>query len=246
MLRSSPDQSDPEQRNRSERGIVAAMESTLERILEPEAMDTEEEAISYDRMDHSEVNRLLIDRFLELGPCGRILDVGTGPAHIPILLAQRLPGCRVIAIDAAEHMLRIARENVANARLAHRISLELCDAKRLPFPDAHFDAVLSNSIIHHIPDPRHVFREVARVLRPGGALLLRDLHRPRDREELTALVALHAKDADPHQRQLFHDSLHASFTVGELTTLLRESGLAGIEVAKTSDRHWTAWRAAKG
>jgi ubiquinone/menaquinone biosynthesis C-methylase UbiE len=220
------------------------MESQLARVLEPEVMDTEEESVAYDRMDHSEVNRLLVDRFLELGAGGRILDLGTGPAHVPVLLASRRPDLRIVAVDAAESMLRIGAEHVARAGCGERVELLLADAKRLPLEDRSFDAVLSNSIVHHIPDPLPFFREVARVVKPSGAILLRDLRRPRDEAELHRLVALHAAGADDRQRGLFRDSLHAAFTVSEIAALLARAGLEDLEVTATSDRHWSAVRRA--
>lgn len=222
------------------------MEHLLARILEPEIMDTEEEAVAYDHMDHSEVNDLLVSRFLELGANGRILDLGTGPAHIPIELARRSGRVIVEALDAASEMLAIARRNVAAAGLSHRIGLVLGDAKRLPYEDASFDAVLSNSIVHHLPDPRPFFAEIARVVKPGGAILLRDLRRPWDESELDRIVAERAAGADPRQRALFRDSLHAAFSVSEIASMLRETGLSDLRVYANSDRHWTAERPAAG
>lgn len=218
------------------------MESQLSRVLEPEYMDTEEEATEYDHMDHSGVNRALVDRFLELGGGGLVLDVGTGPAHVPVELAVRAAGTRVVAIDAAQHMLRIGREHVRRNHLAQRVALLCSDAKRLPFPDRVFDAVLSNSIVHHLPDPVSAFREIARVVKPGGAVLLRDLARPRDAHELDAQVRQYAAGANERQRRLFRDSLHAAFTVGEVRELLARAGLGDLAVAKSSDRHWSGER----
>jgi ubiquinone/menaquinone biosynthesis C-methylase UbiE len=221
------------------------MESQLDRILEPEWMDTFEEADAYDRMDHSAVNRAFVESLLALRPDqGTVLDVGTGPGHIPIELATRTTSTRIVAVDAARHMLAYGRRHVERTGFADRVRLVCSDGKRLPFPDATFDAVMTNSIVHHIPDPVPCFRELRRVLKPDGALLIRDLHRPRDREELEQLVALHAHDAEPTQRQLFSDSLHASFTVSEVERMLAAAGFTAVAVSKTSDRHWTAQRAA--
>ena len=217
---------------------------TLERILEPEVMDTAEEAEAYDHMDHSDVNRVLVDRFLELGGRGLVLDVGTGPAHVPIELVERAPGSRCVAIDAARHMLRAGAGHVARTGTGDRVRLVLTDAKRLPFADGSVDAVLSNSIVHHIPDPVPCFAEIARVLAPGGALMIRDLHRPDDVAELDHLVATYAADCDERQRGLFRDSLHAAFTVSEVEGMLAAAGLEGMHVHKNSDRHWTAERVA--
>ncbi|MFG0316969.1 MAG: class I SAM-dependent methyltransferase [Planctomycetota bacterium JB042] len=216
---------------------------SLPRILEPEVMDTAEEAEAYDHMDHSEVNRLLVDRFVELGGGGRVLDVGTGPAHVPIELVDRGGAASVVAIDAARHMLRTGAAHLARTGAGDRVALVLTDAKRLPLADASCDAVLSNSIVHHLPDPVPCFEEIRRVLRPGGALLLRDLRRPVDVADLERLVATYAADCDDRQRGLFRDSLHAAFTVDEVKEMLGRAGLGDLEVFESSDRHWTAERA---
>ena len=66
------------------------------------------------------------------------------------------------------------------AGLAERIELVLADAKRLPFPDGAFPAVISNSIVHHIAEPADVLAEAVRVATPGGLQFHRDLCRPND------------------------------------------------------------------
>src|SRR5262245_7088966 len=124
----------------------------LNRQLEPEVMDSAEEARDYDAMDHSAVNRAFVADLLAFwdSPAGWVLDVGTGTAQIPIELCRQHPGLRVVAIDAAAHMLDLAGANVRRAGLESRIRLERCDAKRLPHPQGSFAAVISNSIVHHI------------------------------------------------------------------------------------------------
>ena len=85
----------------------------LERVLEPEVMDTYEEADDYDSMDHSEVNRAFVTDFLAAGDVsGLFLDLGTGTALIPIELCERHEDCYVMAADASVHMLDMARYNV--------------------------------------------------------------------------------------------------------------------------------------
>ena len=107
-------------------------------------------------LDESSVRDIdaIVDRFVEVGGRGHVLDVGTGPAHIPIELCRRRPDVRVTAVDAAAAMLDRAAARVREAGLADRIRLVRADGKRLPFPDGSFDAVMSNSIVHHLPDPR--------------------------------------------------------------------------------------------
>ena len=238
----------------------------LDRILEPEVMDTEQEATDYDAMDHREVNRkfvedLLSSRFqvqsskfsavtaddttLNLEPGSLtldVLDLGTGTAQIPIELCRRYPHCRVMAADAAVSMLEVARYNVEAASLMQQIELRHIDAKRLPFEEPMFDVVMSNSIIHHIPEPIHVLREAVRVVRAGGLLFFRDLLRPKSESELHDLVATYAAGANEHQQRMFGESLHAALSLGEIRSLIASLGYAVDTVQQTSDRHWT-WAA---
>jgi ubiquinone/menaquinone biosynthesis C-methylase UbiE len=218
--------------------------SELERVLEPEVMDTEEEAREYDAMDHSGPNRAFVDRLVELGARGRVLDIGCGPGQVALLIAERLPDATVVGIDLARHMLDVAQAHRSTSPVGDRVSFELADAKGLPYPDHVFDTVCSNTILHHIPDPRPFLAEAARVLRPGGVLLIRDLFRPRDAATVDALVAEHAADANPTQRELFRASLCAALTPAELAEHAGRLGLEGVEVVVDSDRHMSLQRAA--
>src|SRR3954471_8033305 len=108
----------------------------LPRVLEPEAMDTPDEARDYDAMDHAEVNARFVADFLDAhGPCrgGEILDVGTGPGRIAIALCLADPSARVLAADLAEAMLDLARRNVSAAGLTSRIACVRGDAKACPW-----------------------------------------------------------------------------------------------------------------
>jgi ubiquinone/menaquinone biosynthesis C-methylase UbiE len=207
-------------------------------------MDTERDAVEYDSMDFSEANLAFALRAAELAPAsGRVLDLGTGTARIPILFLQHAgAGIQVHATDLSTEMLKIGRRNAAQAGYSGRIMLSVADAKDLPFTDGEFLMVMSNSLVHHIPDPQRAFHELARVLLPGGALLLRDLRRPDSVAELNALVDRYAGNADEHQRKLYRDSLHASLTVAEVELLVRGAGLAEARIVCPSDRHWSVER----
>ncbi len=218
----------------------------IPRILEPEAMDTPAEAADYDAMDHSVVNERFAADFLDThGPCrgGEVLDVGTGTARIPIALCRVDPEARVVGLDLAEAMLELAGRNVNEAGLSDRIRLERGDGKGLAHPSATFEAVVSNTIVHHIPDPSPALAEMARVVAPGGTLFVRDLARPDTLEDVHRLVDLHASGESPRACALFEASLHAALTVGEVQSLVVALGLPADGVTMTSDRHWTwTWR----
>jgi ubiquinone/menaquinone biosynthesis C-methylase UbiE len=218
----------------------------LERRLEPEVMDTPGEASDYDAMDHSAVNRAFVADFLEhWRGQSPILDLGTGTALIPLeFYRSGSQTTRLIGVDLAAAMLEVGRRNVAAARATPQIELRQADAKALPFTDGDFGAVMSNSIVHHIPDPLPVLREAVRVTRPGGLLFFRDLMRPPNKATLNRLVDLYAAGANEHQRQLLADSLHAALTLDEVRAVVSEIGVELDAVRATSDRHWT-WVAQK-
>jgi ubiquinone/menaquinone biosynthesis C-methylase UbiE len=214
----------------------------LPRVLEPEAMDTPEEARDYDAMDHAAVNaRFVADFRAAHGPCrgGEILDVGTGPARIAIALCQADPAAHVCALDMAEAMLALARRNVAGAGLDDRIACVPGDAKALDWPDGSFEAVISNTIVHHIPDPAPALREMARLVAPLGTLFVRDLARPASNQEIAAMVSTYAGTESPAAQALFEASLRAALTVDEVRTIARSLGRDSAGITLTSDRHWT-------
>ena len=212
----------------------------LARVLEPEVMDSPEEAHDYDAMDHASVNSVFVTDFLAVWNGEHpILDVGTGTAQIPIELCRRDARPQVRAIDLAEQMLRVGRDNVRRAGFERRVRLERCDAKQLPFPAGSFAAVISNSIIHHIPEPGPVLAEMARVRTADGVLFIRDLLRPPDEATLRHLVATYAGEANAHQQQMFADSLHAALSLVEIRELVAALGFDPAGVRQTTDRHWT-------
>ena len=212
----------------------------LERVLEPEVMDTYEEARDYDSMAHQEVNALFVQDLLASGEIGiDVLDVGTGTAQIPVELCRQNEECRVIAIDMAAHMLALARFNIEVDGFTQRIYLQQIDAKDMNFEQDMFDCVISNSIIHLIPQPRLVLQEAIRVARPGGLLFFRDLMRPESGEEVSRLVEMYAGDENPHQKQMFDDSLRAAVSLEEIREMVTNLGFQGDSVQATSDRHWT-------
>jgi ubiquinone/menaquinone biosynthesis C-methylase UbiE len=212
----------------------------LPRVLEPEVMDTFEEARDYDAMDHSTVNFRFVQDFLAIwNRRSPILDVGTGTAQIPIEFCNQSPVGSLIAIDLAEEMLKVARENVARAGFGSRIELQRVNGREMPFETGSFAAIMSNSIIHHIPEPRDCFAEIVRLAAPQATIFVRDLSRPDDLATLKNLVQTYAGEANPHQQKMFAESLHAALTLQEVRDLVASFGFDPDSVQATSDRHWT-------
>jgi ubiquinone biosynthesis O-methyltransferase len=103
----------------------------------------------------------------------QVLDVGCGDGMLAVELAIR--GAQVTGIDASETMIRAARERAR--REDADVPFEVAAAQRLPFPEARFDRVTAITILCFVDDATPVFREIARVLRPGGKLVIGELGR---------------------------------------------------------------------
>jgi ubiquinone/menaquinone biosynthesis C-methylase UbiE len=212
----------------------------MDRILEPELMDTWLESTAYDAMDFVAVNTAFAADAIALDPYAiKILDVGTGTARIPILMCQQQPQYLITGVDLAQSMLIIGQRNVDEARLNQRIRLERVDSKRMPYPDLEFDMVISNSLVHHLPDPLSFFGEIKRLIKPGGSILVRDLIRPENDRVVNELVARIGKDYDDRQQQLFHDSLKAALTLAEVQESIDRVGLSQVKLSQSSDLHWS-------
>src|SRR5687768_5879686 len=98
------------------------MNQPLPRVLEPEVMDTVEDAVEYDSMDHSEVNQRFVDDLVAAGYAGgTTLDLAAGTALIPIEIAKRFKDARIWAIDLAVQMLYLARNNLEIAGIPQRV-----------------------------------------------------------------------------------------------------------------------------
>jgi demethylmenaquinone methyltransferase / 2-methoxy-6-polyprenyl-1,4-benzoquinol methylase len=112
--------------------------------------------------------REMIEHAVSTNPAS-VLDVATGPAGVALDLAARTDA-RITGLDVSEDMLGRGRRNVAAAGHARRIALVLGQGERLPFPDSTFEAVTFTYLLRYVADPATTIGELARVLRPGGAL----------------------------------------------------------------------------
>ena len=220
-------------------GVVGLLD--LERVPEPEVMADEDDAESYASAAALRHLDALDDRFVEralgLGvDSGIVLDVGTGPGQIPIKLAVRNPSLLVHAIDLSDAMLRRAALDAGRWGVDLRVLFNRGDATDIPYDAGLFDMVVCNSVLHHVSDPVRLVREMDRVCKPGGALLLRDLRRP-NRLAYGWHVRRHGRSYSGRMRELFEASVRAAYTVPELGRMLERSGVTGAAVFREGGAH---------
>jgi ubiquinone/menaquinone biosynthesis C-methylase UbiE len=166
--------------------------------------------------------RLIRPKGFDVRGCKRILDAGCGNGRYSrFLLKQADPDAFITAFDYSQGMLKRARERLRGRRISHLAA----DLTRLPYADDSFDAVICGWVLEHLPDPRTGLQELARVLRPGGKVLLlttedtlngavcsRMWHcRTYNRAELRR----ECEECGLHwQRELWFSPLHAWFRLG--------------------------------
>ncbi len=213
----------------------------MQRIPEPELMDSEAQTEAYAHADFEEPNRLFVERFFaRFGPQGagdRALDLGCGPADITLRFSMMYPACGVHGADAGENMLSQARQAVERAGASDRVELVQC---RLPDTGGltpPYDAIFSNSLLHHLPRGSTLWSAIRSLGRAGGRVMVMDLRRPTNRKEAREIVERYSPHEPDLLKQDFENSLCAAFTPEEIAAQLGEHGLEGLEIEQPSDRH---------
>jgi ubiquinone/menaquinone biosynthesis C-methylase UbiE len=132
--------------------------------------------------------RKTAEKLAELIDSGLVLEIGPGPGYAAIELAKLLEGVHIVCLDASKTMIEIAGGHVEDERLGGRITFQEGVAHRLPFPDEHFDLVVSSGSLHEWSEAPKAFQEMHRVLKRGGRVRVEDLRRDADREALEKLA----------------------------------------------------------
>ena len=212
----------------------------MDRILEPELMDDPAQAEAYAATDFSTENQGFVERFREYFPDfsqGTVLDLGCGPGDIPIRFAKLYPTCRVIGVDASAPMIQLGEEAVKQAGVADRVTLR-CERYEAVAGARIVDAVISNSLLHHLPHPLQFWQKLRQLVRSGAPVLVMDLLRPESPEAAQAIVDRYAAGAPDILRRDFYNSLLAAFTEDEVTTQLARMNLTRLLIDVPDDRHW--------
>jgi ubiquinone/menaquinone biosynthesis C-methylase UbiE len=216
----------------------------VDRILEPELMTDEAQTLAYAAADFEQVNQGFVDRYrasFPKGIGGKMVDLGCGPADIPVRFARALPGYSITAVDGSEAMVTLAQQAVIGAGVTDRVQVQRARLPMLPLPLQSFDAVVSNSLVHHMPDPFVFWNELVRLGKPGATVLIMDLFRPESTARARAIVESYAAQEAPLLKEDFYNSLCAAFTLREVRSQLRSRGLGGLVCELASDRHWVVW-----
>ena len=208
----------------------------MARVLEPEVMDGDDEAAVYDELDRM-WGDVVFQGFAESAARmgvrqGRVLDVGTGTGRLAIRLARLNPELTIEAIDLSSGMLELARVNAAREG-TDNVRFCLGDAKHLKYQDESFDLVICHQLLHHFADPLAPLKEMNRVAKRQGALLVCDVRRlPKPLMDLA--IPVWCLGYSDRLRELTAASFRAGLNVSGFREIARKAGIPGA-------RHETHW-----
>ena len=224
-----------------------------DRVVSHEGLDDPEVAQAFNQvagMPQMEfLRRFVTRRAVTMVQAGQAADLGCGPGHLAIRLAQAAPDLEVTGIDLSEEMLVEAERSARRSGLQNRVAFKKGDAAQIPFPAGSLDLVVSTLSLHHWSDPVGVLDEIARVLRPpkpvqghpepvegrpGGAFLIFDLRRDMS-APFYLLLWFVTNWFVPRALRRVNEPLgsrDAAFTVQEAAHLAAQSRLTGWRVTR--------------
>lgn len=223
--------------------------AAMPRVPEPELMCGEEQAYAYSWADFTELHPVMPVRFRAAFPAfrrGRILDLGCGTADMAIRFAEAYPEAHIVGVDGSEAMLKYGVQAASSRVLGDRITFE---RRLLPDPELEagaFDAVVSNSLLHHMADPVALWRTAVRCALADAPVMCMDLRRPANEGAARSLVTRYASRARAVLQDDFFHSLCAAYTPEEIEEQLEAAGLKGFRVEAIGDCQVLVWGKAPG
>lgn len=218
----------------------------MNRICEPELMETVEQARAYAAANfeapHSRLVELFRERFPDAPSRAHVLDLGCGPGDVALRFAAAYPEWQIDGVDGSRAMLAAAeichrRHPGARARvrLIHGL-LPNCE-----LPRTQYEIILSNSLLHHLHNPEVLWKSVRKWAAPRAWIFIADLRRPPDMAEARRLTERYTEGEPNVLRHDFFHSLLAAFEPDEIRAQLAQAGLTQLTVETPSDRHVVVW-----
>ena len=216
----------------------------MRRIPEPELMDDPAQALAYSQADFSASHGRRVAIFRELFPelevGGAVLDLGCGSGDVLLRFARAFPGARFVGVDGSTPMIALARSALdREPELGRRVRLIEGVLPGCPLPAEHWELIMSHSVLHQLHEPLGLWRTIAAYGRPGCAVFVADLRRPRDPQTARALVAEGSSNEPEILQRDFYNSLCAAFEPDEVRAQLHAAGLTQLQVLPQEPFHLT-------
>ncbi len=213
----------------------------MDRIVEPELMNDPEQVQAYSHADFEEAHQSVIDNFAQIFPnithFENVLDLGCGSGDVTVRFAQRFPSCHIDALDGSEEMLKQAKQLISRVSLTQRITLHLQQLRNCTIENKDYQAIISNSLLHHLHEPQHLWSTIKQYASIDTAIYICDLYRPESSQVAKQLVDQYAHNEPENLRKDFYNSLLAAFTPDEVQAQLKTAQLEALNIDRVSDRH---------
>ncbi len=214
----------------------------MERILEPELMNDEEQARAYAEADFEASHTAIVNQFDRCFPGdtvdGPILDLGCGPGDIAFRFARKFPNSRVTGVDGAGAMLSFANQRKEREPdPGERIRFIEGFIPGVSIPKENYAAIVSNSLLHHLHDPGVLWQTVQQYAGSGTRIFIADLKRPESEAKARAIVEEHSANEPEVLKEDFYNSLCAAFEPDEIEQQLTNADLSGLTVEVIDDHH---------
>lgn len=178
-----------------------------------------------------------VQRAVSLGvESGMVLDVGTRVGLIALKILWQSENYYAIGLDTSGPMIERARETATAWGLGERAFFQLGDARRMRFKSGYFDLVVSDSSLHRFDDSLSVLSEIRRVMKPTGALLIRDFSRP-SRLQMKAMIKDTTSKFGERMRTQVEVTLRSAYTRDELYSAVQAAGLERTNVTGSDEKH---------
>jgi len=177
-------------------------------------------------------------RALSLGiESGILLDVGTRTGLIALKIIWRNENLVAMGLDTSGAFVERARETATAWELNDRAVFQVGDPRQMRFKSGYFDLIVSDCSLHRFDNVVAVLQEIGRVLKPKGALLIRDYSRP-NRLKMIGKIQRHSERLGDAMRPQLEQSIQASYTPDEIRHAVAEAGLGGISVDAINPDYW--------
>jgi len=213
----------------------------MERVVEPELMNDPEQVLAYSSADFEAAHQSVIENFSQIfpndPPLQNVLDLGCGSGDVTVRFAHQFPGCKIDVVDGAEEMLKQATLLIEQESLTERITLHHQQLPNCTFEIESFDAIISNSLLHHLHEPQHLWSIIKQYANNETKIYVCDLFRPDTTQQASELVDQYANKEPEILRKDFYNSLLAAFTPDEVRAQIDNAKLNSLNIDVVSDRH---------
>ncbi|ALG68437.1 class I SAM-dependent methyltransferase [Beggiatoa leptomitoformis] len=214
----------------------------MHRVPEPELMLDDEQARAYARADFEDPHSLFVQRFadvfLDAQIVGYVLDLGCGAGDISRRFAQRYPHCQIHGVDGSSAMLKYGREMLVHYDLEKRIQLLEGYLPGAQLPEAQYDVIISNSLLHHLVQPMVLWETIKAKAKADGFIFIMDFMRPESFRQAEIMVQHYAGSEPSVLRRDFYNSLLAAYRIDEVNEQLKQADLDYLKLHEVSDRHF--------